>query len=279
VTTIPTEINSRTLSSMAAMAPRRRRMIGHRRRIEDEGEDEAGQEGLEVEDDSMSDGSLGSDDDDQANDSDTSNVDEVSPTSPLAQKSSVNGAVKAGSRHAQQADSDAQRSSPTKTAVPATSDTDFMMNNLSIAGTAGQEEAVEFEEADASPTKSSAPIIVSSSSAQAAQEPLVERRRREHEEYRKKRDEDPAFVPNRGAFFMHDHRHAGPAGNGFRPFGRPSRSGRGGRGGFGGLYTPMRLVMSARCCVLLYSLTDACVQPSPTIHRSYGKRTLGARHA
>jgi hypothetical protein len=45
-------------------------------------------------------------------------------------------------------------------------------------------------------------------------------------------------VPNRGSFFMHDHRHAGPAANGFRPYGRGR--GRGGRGGFGGLYSPMR---------------------------------------
>jgi hypothetical protein len=64
-----------------------------------------------------------------------------------------------------------------------------------------------------------------------------ERRRREHEEYKKKRDQDPAFVPNRGAFFMHDHRHAGPAANGFRPFGR----GRGrGRAGIGGPYAPIK---------------------------------------
>lgn len=51
-----------------------------------------------------------------------------------------------------------------------------------------------------------------------ASETHYERRRREHEEYKKKRQEDPSFVPNRGAFFMHDHRHSGPAANGFRPF-------------------------------------------------------------
>lgn len=57
-----------------------------------------------------------------------------------------------------------------------------------------------------------------------------ERRKREHEEYKKKRDSDPTFIPNRGAFFMHDHRHSGNGPNGSKPFGR----GRGGRGGIGG---------------------------------------------
>ncbi|KAK6720276.1 hypothetical protein SNK05_003384 [Fusarium graminearum] len=84
-----------------------------------------------------------------------------------------------------------------------------------------------------------APIVVSSASARPPAAP-ANRRRQEHEDYKKKRDEDPAFVPNRGAFFMHDHRHAGPAANGFRPFGRGR--GRGGRGGIGG-----RLLPSTNC--------------------------------
>ncbi|KAI0995615.1 hypothetical protein K3495_g12565 [Podosphaera aphanis] len=53
-----------------------------------------------------------------------------------------------------------------------------------------------------------------------------ERRRREHLEYKRRRDEDPSFVPNRGAFFMHDYRHSGPAANGFRPSGRGRDRGR-----------------------------------------------------
>ena len=53
-----------------------------------------------------------------------------------------------------------------------------------------------------------------------------EKRRREHEEYRKRRDADPTFIPNRGAFYLHDHRHS----EGFRPFMRGgSRGGRGWR--------------------------------------------------
>jgi hypothetical protein len=229
---------------MAAAAPRRRRVIGHRRRIEDEGEDEAGNEGLDLEDDSMSDGSLGSDDDDPANDSDTSNVDETSPTSPVAQKGSGDGTVKSGNRRVQEVAAPAEESTASKPSAGTTSDTDFMMNGLSIADKADNEGAIDFEEDRVSPTKDSAPVIVSSASASQPQESMVDRRRREHEEYRRKREEDPAFVPNRGAFFMHDHRHSGPAGNGFRPFGRPGRGGRGGRGGFAGAFAPMRSVVA-----------------------------------
>jgi len=39
-------------------------------------------------------------------------------------------------------------------------------------------------------------------------ETFAERKRREHEEYKKNRDSKPAFIPNRGAFFMHDQRSA-----------------------------------------------------------------------
>ncbi|KAK6696970.1 hypothetical protein SNK05_003385 [Fusarium graminearum] len=63
---------------MASAAPRRRKLIGQRRRVEDEGEDEGGLDGLDHDDDSITDGSL-TDDNDLADDSDTSNIDEASP--------------------------------------------------------------------------------------------------------------------------------------------------------------------------------------------------------
>lgn len=66
--------------------------------------------------------------------------------------------------------------------------------------------------------------------AATAAETTQDKKRREHEEYRKRRQEDPSFVPNRGRFFMHDHRD-GTGSNGFRPFG-PGGRGRGGRFGY-----------------------------------------------
>lgn len=56
-----------------------------------------------------------------------------------------------------------------------------------------------------------------------------DKRRGDYEDYKKRRDADPTFVPNRGGFYLHDHRH-GDGGNGFRPFARGGA--RGGRGRF-----------------------------------------------
>ncbi len=223
---------------------RRRKLIGHRRRVEDEGEDEGGPDQLDLDDDSLSDGSLASDDVDAADDSDTSNVEDASPTRPPVKKkiggrtASTNGNRKA---HSKPTPSSAPQKHP-KSSNDTVSDTEFMLNGLSLSDKNAPVEEVEFEGAPKSPAKAPAPIVVSSNSVLApardgSQGPPGDRRRTEHEEYRRKRDEDPSFVPNRGAFFMHDHRHAGPSANGFRPFGRPSR----GRGrGIGGPFAPTK---------------------------------------
>ncbi|KAK8069145.1 hypothetical protein PG994_005761 [Apiospora phragmitis] len=215
------------------MAGPRRRKIGHRRRVEDEGEDD-----LDLDDDSLTDGSLASDDDDHANDSDTSNVDEVSPTSPATRKSggtaNGNGAAKAGVASSAPVDGPGTEKPSKSTSIS------NGMSGLSISDQPGAQESGQGDDANesVSASKSGAPIVVSSAIMDQPQDgPPFERRRREHDEYRRRRDEDPSFVPNRGAFFMHDHRHAGPSANGFRPFGRGGR-GRGRGGGIGGPFAP-----------------------------------------
>ncbi|KAI1497106.1 CASC3/Barentsz eIF4AIII binding-domain-containing protein [Biscogniauxia marginata] len=216
---------------------RRRKMIGHRRRVEDEGEEDGGPDQLDVDEDSLTEGSMASDDLDPADDSDTSNVDEASPTAPAVKK--LGARVNANGNAKTANPKPAVNSAATKTSKSgndAVSDTEFMLNGLSISDQAAPVQEMNFDEVTKSPTKSLAPIVVSSDSV-ATTGPTGDRRRREHEEYRRKRDEDPAFVPNRGAFFMHDHRHTGPSANGFRPFGRTAR-GRG-RGGIGGPFAPM----------------------------------------
>lgn len=212
-----------------------RRALGHRRRVEDEGEDEGGTETLDVlDDDSITEGSVISDENNHADDSDTSNVDEALPTSPVLKKASGRATGKAGHRRGPPAagapDSNGQ-------AAEALAETGARLEELSISGSP---KPASENEAAAPSSKPGGPVVVSSTSVQS-QEPPFERRRREHEEYRKKRDEDPAFVPNRGAFFMHDHRHAGPAANGFRPFGRGALRGGRGRGrGFVGPFAPVQ---------------------------------------
>ncbi|KAG6003823.1 hypothetical protein E4U21_001678 [Claviceps maximensis] len=213
-------------------APRRRK-IGHRRRVEDEGDDDGRTEAPDLDDDSLTEGSIS--DDDAGQDSDTSNADEASPTSSHgATKPSNGGAARASSARTSGnglipgANGNAKK----------VSDTDMMLHGLSTEDKNAPSQEVHFDQVALSPPKSpSAPVVVSSASAMKQQPGAqVERRRQEHEDYKRRREEDPAFVPNRGSFFMHDHRHPGPAGNGFRPFGRGR--GRGGRFGVGGPYTP-----------------------------------------
>ncbi|KAL1874804.1 hypothetical protein Daus18300_003345 [Diaporthe australafricana] len=217
-----------------------RRALGHRRRVDDDGDDEGGPETLDaLDDDSMTEGSVVSDENNHADDSDTSNVDEASPISPVLKKNSGRGSAKASERR-------------TAAAVPVATDadnhvaeavaeTESRLHELSVSDSLKTAQA---DEATVPPSKPSGPVVVSSTSV-PSQEPPFERRRREHEEYRKKRDEDPAFVPNRGAFFMHDHRHAGPAANGFRPFGRGALTRGRGRGrGFGGPFAPVQSFQS-----------------------------------
>ncbi|KAI1327322.1 hypothetical protein F5Y16DRAFT_198502 [Xylariaceae sp. FL0255] len=221
---------------------RRRKLIGHRRRVEDEAEDEGGPDQLDADDDSLSDGSLASDDIDPADDSDTSNVEDASPTAaPMkdigGRAASTNGTKKSRSKPS----GSASVPKHSKSNNDIVGDTEFMLNGLSVNEKDSAVQEIEFNDAAKSPSKPSAPIIVSSDAVaslgrDSSQGPPGDRRRREHEEYRRKRDEDPSFVPNRGAFFMHDHRHAGPSANGFRPFGRASR----GRGrGIGGPFAPI----------------------------------------
>ncbi|KAF9767877.1 hypothetical protein IL306_014891 [Fusarium sp. DS 682] len=230
---------------MASGVPRRRKLIGQRRRVEDEGEDEGGPGTLDLDDDSITDGSL-TDDNDPADDSDTSNIDEASPTSPNARRK-VNGATK----HAGHGHNSGSGSGSGQNGKPVT-DTDVMLHGLSITDQSPPIQEMHFDEVVApSPSKSpAAPIVVSSASARPPAAP-ANRRRQEHEDYKRKRDEDPAFVPNRGAFFMHDHRHAGPAANGFRPFGRGR--GRGGRGGIGGPFAPIKYVIACHFFLLSYA--------------------------
>ena len=220
-----------------AAAPRRRKIVGDRRRIEDEGEDD-GPEQPDLDEDSLTEGSIASDEDDPADNSDTSNIDDASPTSAKQKKMAGNGAAKLGHRKQPNKPAEASTSAPAFQA--AGTDTDTMLNGLSIADPTAPVDEVNFETVE-SPTKAAAPVIVSSSSASQKRETGFDRQRREHEAYRQKRDEDPSFVPNRGAFFMHDHRGPGPSANGFRPFPRSTRGGRG-RGLFQSHFAPMQYV-------------------------------------
>lgn len=207
-------------------------MLPSRRRIEDEGEEEGCPEAAE-QDDSQSEGSLISNDDDDDAEiaSVISDKQRANTTSPGQPKRAANGDAKATLPHGKAAK---------KPVAVGLNDVDMMMNGLKISDEADNVAAIHYDdmarELDVELGVDAVTETPSNAQMDQQQETPFARRRREHEEYKQKRDADPAFVPNRGAFFMHDHRHAGPAANGFRPFGR----GRGrGRGGFAGPFAPM----------------------------------------
>lgn len=205
----------------------RKQVIRRRRRIEDEGEEEEeGSVTAGLEDDSLSEGSAISDADDDA-DGEGSDGSETAP-SELRDTKQKNGITAPSdtphkSRQGNSPSSTVKPSFPTKM-----SDTQAMMNGLKFSGEVDEGEEVEFDDIG----KESQVVSGPRETAQNLDEEtpvnsVGEHRRREHEEYRKKRDADPAFVPNRGGFFMHDHRSTTPGQNGFRPFGRGRGRGRG----------------------------------------------------
>jgi hypothetical protein len=213
------------------MAPVRKRTtnIARRRRTDDEDEN---QSVATLADDSQSDASLLSDVDEDA-DADNSDLSEVDSAPSLTQgkpKRKANGARDA---KPWQNASNRQPSPPiarSDVAFSALKETEIMMNGLQIEDNGKEAEVVDFETGVAA--VEAAPAV---GAAPSRTETLGERRRREHEEYKKKRDSDPAFIPNRGAFFMHDQRHA-PGQNGFRPAGR----GRGRGAPIGGPFSPAK---------------------------------------
>jgi hypothetical protein len=163
--------------------------------------------------DSQSENSLPSDDDGDADDSDLSEAERPGSLSPEDQTTkAANGAAKTEN---EQPDAVAAASPPvaaTDGSFAKSQDTEAMMNGLKISeGGPQEEETIEFEEN------------------------FAERRRKEHEEYKKKRDADPAFIPTRGSFFMHDQRsHHAP--DGMRIMGR----GRGRGAMVGGPFSPAK---------------------------------------
>lgn len=230
----------------------RKDLAAIRRRVEDEGDEEGV---LELDDDSMTEGSI-SDDEDVHSGDEISTLGGPAPVES-AKASKVNGNGN-GNGNAQRKAKDATSEStngvadgPKDAHKNGTSDMDMMLNGLKISDQSDKVEGMHYEDLGETEELLEPSPAIAKSTAQMdqPQEAPHERRRKEHEEYKKKRDEDPAFVPNRGAFFMHDHRHSGPAANGFRPFGR----GRGrGRPGIGGPFAPSKYVFSLTCLSVLY---------------------------
>lgn len=198
------------------MAPYRRRKIGaSRRRREDEGEDE-GSTPEELEDDSLSDGSVVSNQDDDDADgegSEASEDDSVDRTN-----GHVNGVHEAGAEKG-------RSPSPGKRVLASTlSDTEAMMNGIKISDQDGQVAEIQFDDLKEEDQDDKGDTQTGRTPSESKRETFAERKRREHEEYLKARDENPALVPTRGGFFLHERRSTEPDTNGHRPFRNRSKS-------------------------------------------------------
>lgn len=205
------------------VAPRRKDLLKSRRRREDEGEEEEGSVAAGAEDDSLSEASGMSDADEDA-DAEGSDGSDASPAERRDAKPKTASSVRSP---ASQKPKQGTTGSPTMPSLnKMMADTEIMMNGLRFSGDVDEGEEVNFEDMgpDSESNQQHTTALNETPPVQATS--LGERRRREHEEYKKKRDADPAFVPNRGGFFMHDHRSAGPGQNGFKPFGRGRSRGR-----------------------------------------------------
>jgi hypothetical protein len=240
------------------MAPVRKRTnnIARRRRLDDEDENKS--VATELADDSQTDVSVLSDVDENgdADNSDLSDVDSAPSLTDGKPKRKANGTHDAKPRpdvtSRRQPSPPIARSDATFTALK---DTELMLSGLNIADGTNDAAVVDFD------TGSVGAEPALAVGAPKHQETLGERRRREHEEYKKKRDADPAFIPNRGAFFMHDQRSA-PAQNGFRPAGM---RGRGRGGGVGGPFSPAKYVPKRPAqSHKQYTNMDPSMRPPPT---------------
>lgn len=105
---------------------------------------------------------------------------------------------------------------------PPGADTAAMLNGMKIEHADHNEAEMHFDKAATEDGTEVADGSHPASDAPKAprRETTAQRARREHQDYLKQRDSDPAFVPNRGGFFLHDDRSPNVSNFYNKPFGR-----------------------------------------------------------
>jgi CASC3/Barentsz eIF4AIII binding len=211
---------------------RRKKVVASRRRREDEGEEE-GSVVADLEDDSLSEGSIISNGDDDADiePSDMSDEEIVKAHHTETGAAQPNPSLPSERKHEE------PKARATDPKFVSSSDTKAMMNGLKPDD---GEKVPPIQFGDTMHDSAESGVEDSRSQTKASRETPAERSRREHVEYLKQKKENPAFVPNRGGFFLHDNRAAPPGPYAFRA---PARAR--GRGGFSGLQP--RYVCSSNC--------------------------------
>lgn len=189
-----------------SLPERRKKIVPSRRRRDDDGEEESviG----DAEDDSLSDTSIVSngDDDADAEASDASIEEEgLSPESSHNKAPTESAIAQSGPEQS--------KIDVTNGTFKTSADTEAMLNGLKTHNTAANSEELHFDELGGESAAVTTEPAEGKPPSNARQESFAERNRREHQEYLKQRDANPAFVPNRGGFFLHDNRTlpSGPA--------------------------------------------------------------------
>lgn len=185
---------------------RKKKIVPSRRRRDDDGEDETSAMG-DAEDDSLSDASAisNADDDADAEPSDASADEE----SLLPDSTQRNGSKDATTTQLGLVDT---KIATTNGASKSSVDIEAVPNGLKTNKAIGGAEELHFNEIGDETTAVDTAPAEGQPQGSTRQESFTERNRREHQEYLKQRDANPAFVPNRGGFFLHDNRtlSAGP---------------------------------------------------------------------
>ena len=201
------------------MAPHRRNIgASRRRRKEEEGEEEGSVDGG-LDDDSLSEGSDVSHQEDEDADGESSdrsdNGEEATRSTPQVDR--VNGGHQVNGR----VPDTRNALSPGKLGKDSTvSDTEAMLNGLKISDSTSETGEVHFDnmKEEEQPDDQVGRTPSSVPPTESRRETFGEKKRREHERYLKERDKNPAFVPTRGSFFLHDKRSTESGTNGHRAF-------------------------------------------------------------
>ncbi|ETI29461.1 hypothetical protein G647_01914 [Cladophialophora carrionii CBS 160.54] len=194
-------------------------LASRRRRRQDEGEEEESVLG-DFEDDSLSEGSAVSNGEDEVEfEGSESSGDERDP----AQTTAATTQTSAGQ---------GQQKTPTEPVKDATrahddafkpaAETQAMQHGVNQGQQAQEAEQLQFDNLPTSAEAAAAPAETVPPKAPRNETP-AQRARREHQEYIRQRNADPAFVPTRGGFFLHDDRNS----SSIAPNARPPARGRG----------------------------------------------------
>ena len=172
----------------------------------------------DFEDESLSEGSVGSNGDEERDlEGSDSSGDERGPAQPAVATSKS--AAEQGPKQPSPNVSTEDATSSHVEAFKTTTDTEAMLHGATPGQQPQETEELLFDELLVAADAAAAQPAIEPPKAPRNENP-AQRARREHQEYIRQRNADPAFVPNRGGFFLHDDRTSSSIALPARLFGR-----------------------------------------------------------